>query len=146
MLKAWLPRKNQIAPVEIFAAVIAAYHIGPELTGKNVMFLIDSERAPDALIKGLSTFEDVILLHTAFWDLVAQFQMNAYLDRTSTDENISDGVSREDLSIAEACSWVMDQPSMYCLLGQGGPRTSGDAAERQLNEQHRSACDARRYP
>ena len=85
------------------------------------MLLIDSESALDALIKGLSKFEDVILLLTVFWDLVAQFQANVYLDRTSTDENISDGVSREDLSIAESCSWIQDHPSLDDMFGRGGP-------------------------
>ena len=82
----------------------------------------------DALVKGLSKFEDVILLLTVFWDFVAQFQLNAYLDRTPTDENISDGVSREDLSVAKSCSWIMDQPSLDSLFGQGGPAEAGRPA------------------
>ena len=68
----WIPRKNQIMLIEIFAAVLTIYHFGSELQGKRLLGLIDSESALDALIKGQSKFQDVILLVKVFWDLIAK--------------------------------------------------------------------------
>jgi hypothetical protein len=120
LLATWLPRKNQIALVELFATVIAVAHFGAELAGRNVMFLVDSEPALDALVKGLSKFEDVIHLLTLFWHVVAEFQVNVYLDRVSTDANISDGISREDMSAFDdwGCERVFPDP---IVILQEGP-------------------------
>ena len=94
VIKTWIPRKNQIALLEIFGAVLFMIHFGPEIAGKRIMGLIDSACALDALIKGQSRTEDVIELLRVFWDLVAEHNINLYLDRESTDANPSDGLSR----------------------------------------------------
>ena len=83
------------------------------------MFLVDSEPALDALVKGLSKFEDVIHLLTLFWHVVANFQINAYLDRVSTDANVSDGVSRADLSAFEDWGWDRVFPDTVTILQEG---------------------------
>ena len=119
LLATWLPRKNQIALVEIFAVVMAAAHFGPELAGRNVTFMVDSEPALDALVKGLSKFHDVIHLLTLFWHVVANFQVNAYLDRVSTDANVSDGVSRADLTAFEEWGWDRVHPDPVAILQEG---------------------------
>ena len=62
LIKTWIPRANQIALIELFGAVLAISHFGPELMGKRVMILIDSESALDLAIKGQSKFQDVIKL------------------------------------------------------------------------------------
>ena len=49
LVRAWIPRKNQIALVEIFAAVIAIVHMGPALVGKNVTLLICSHTATNEI-------------------------------------------------------------------------------------------------
>ena len=117
--RTWLPRKNQIALVELFATVIAIAQFGAEVAGRNVMFLVDSEPALDALVKGLSKFEDVIHLLTLFWHLVAEFQVNVYLDRVSTDANISDGISREDMSAFDEWGWERVFPDPVAILQEG---------------------------
>jgi len=67
ILQKWLPRKTQIMLVELLAAVVLQYHFKEELYGKRVLGMIDSECALDALIKGLSKFDDVIELLRIFW-------------------------------------------------------------------------------
>ena len=119
LLATWLPRRNQIALVELFATVMAIAHFGSELAGQNVMFLVDSEPALDALIKGLSKFTDVIHLVTLFWEVVAEFQVNVYLDRVSTDANISDGVSRGDLTAFEDWGWDRVFPDPVAIMEEG---------------------------
>ena len=82
------------------------------------MFMGDSEPALDALVKGLSKFYDVIHLLTLFWHVVANFQINAYLDRVSTDANVSDGVSRADLTAFEEWGWDRVFPDPVSILEQ----------------------------
>ena len=101
----WLPRKNQIALVEIFASVILHHNFSGELFGKRVIGMIDSECALDALIKGVSKFGDVVQLLTIFWRDIADNQILWYGDKIPTDGNISDGVSRQDLKQAEELGW-----------------------------------------
>ena len=118
LLQTWLPRKNQIALVELFAAVLVLSHFGPELSGKRVIGLVDSECALDALIKGQSKFEDIIKLVKQFWDLVAEHQIDVYLDRVSTDANPSDGLSRGKRVEAEAMGWKVENVAFPAALYQ----------------------------
>ena len=120
MVRAWLPRKNQIALVEIFAVVIAVIQLGPTLVGKNVTIMVDSECALDALIKGFSKFEDVIHLISVFWEAVAHYQICVYLDRVSTDSNISDDVSREKFEEAVRMGWHFDEPDVEAIFPSKG--------------------------
>jgi len=94
VLRAWMPRENPIALVELFAAVLMMAHHGHEFVGKRVLLLMDSKCAVDALIKGYSRVDDVCGLVTVIWRLVDRHQVNIYLDRVSTDANVSDKVSR----------------------------------------------------
>jgi hypothetical protein len=101
----WLPRKNQIAMIELLAAVMVIVHFGPELSGKRVTGLIDSEPVLDALIKGQSQQEDMQKLIRVSWDLVSDYDISIYLDRVSTDSNPADGMSRDGAEEAAALGW-----------------------------------------
>ena len=72
--------------------------------------MIDSECALDALIKGQSKFSDVVKLVNFFWDQVAEFQVDIYLDKVSTDANPADGPSRNKVEEARALGWVEENP------------------------------------
>ncbi len=111
-IKKWIPRKNQIAMIELLAVVMVIVHHGPELAGKRVMGLIDSEPVLDALIKGQSKHEDVIYLLRIFWDLIAEYQIAIYLDRVSTDSNPSDGMSRDGEDEAEELGWEIESQNV----------------------------------
>ena len=50
--------------------------------------------------------------------MVANFQINAYLDRVSTDANISDGVSRADLTAFNEWVWDRVFPDPVQILEQ----------------------------
>ena len=108
LIKTWIPRGNQIALVELFGAVLALSHFGAELAGKRVVMLIDSESALDALIKGQSKFSDVIKIVKIFWELVADYHLDLYLDKVSTDANPSDGLSRGKVEEAKALGWEIE--------------------------------------
>ena len=117
LIDSWLPTKNAITLIEIFAAIAAVSHYGPELVGKRLTLLIDSEAALDALIKVYSRVEDVALIVTAFWELVASHQVNVYLDRVPTDSNISDGMSRSRLDELTELSWRQVYPDLQSVVG-----------------------------
>lgn len=108
--KTWLPRENQSALVEIFAVVLGLAHFGPELAGKGIIILFDSECALDALIKGRSKVQDVVKLVKCFWDLVAEFLVDVYLDKVSTDAHPADGPSRGKKAEAKAFGCVEEHP------------------------------------
>jgi len=109
MIKTWIPRKNQIALIELFGAVLFVAHFGPEIAGKRIILLVDSESALDALIKGQSKFSDVIRLVKVFWEFVAEFHLDIYLDRVSTDANPSDGLSRGKIKDAKDLLWEIEE-------------------------------------
>ena len=113
----WLPTQNAITLIEILAAIATIAHHGPELVGKRVMMLIDSEAALDALIKCYSRVEDVALIVIAFWEIVASHQVNVFLDRVPTDSNISDGMSRSRLEELEELSWRRVHPDLQSVVG-----------------------------
>ena len=51
----------------------------------------------------------MVKLVKQFWDLVAEYQIDVYLDRVSTDANPSDGMSRDGKAEAEAMGWNIEQ-------------------------------------
>ena len=106
----WLPRKNQIALVELFAPIAAVETFGHLMQGKKIIFMIDSESALGALVKGYSDREDMCELVGLFWKQIAQLDILTYLDRVPTDCNPADDPSRNDMSIAEYLGWVIADP------------------------------------
>ena len=109
IIATWFPRKTQIAQVELLAIVAAIHRYGPELSGKRVIALVDSESALGAAIKGYSRKDDVSDLLSVLWEEVSRYRIILYLDRISTDANISDGPSRNDWSLQEECDWTKDE-------------------------------------
>ena len=118
LVRRWIPRKSQIALIELLAVVAALERYGPMLTGKRVTFLVDSECALDALIKGYSKSEDCCELVCTFWNLAAEYQVVAYLDRVSTDANVSDGLSRRDNEPYRKAGWEVHNIDLEGMFGR----------------------------
>jgi len=106
IMEKWMPRKTQIAQVELLAIVAAIETFGAELAHKRVVVLVDSESALGAAIKGYSTKQDISDLVTRLWETIARHRMIVYFDRISTDANISDGPSRNDWEVAKTATWA----------------------------------------
>ena len=107
IVRKWLPRKTQINQLEMMATVIMIHHFRHDLANKRVIGMIDSESALGGLVKGYSKFSDVSELVAEFWGIAADHGISLYLDRVSTDMNISDEVSRGSFKIADECGWEM---------------------------------------
>ena len=110
LMKKWIPRSTQIAMVEMIATVVALETFAHLIQGKKVIFLVDSESVLGALVKGYSSREDLCGLTEIFWFQVSDLEVLMYLDRISTDANIADDPSRDDMSVAEALKWVIAKP------------------------------------
>jgi hypothetical protein len=107
VVERWLPRSNQIAMVELVAAVVALETFGVALSGKRVIWLIDSESVLGGLVKGNSSKEDLGPLVAEFWRLVRKFEIEVFLDRIPTDGNLSDKPSRASWAVAARAGWAV---------------------------------------
>ena len=75
------------------------------------MFFVDSEPVEGALVKGYSAKDDICELTGVFWRLASDLNIDAYIDRVSTDANIADGPSRDDPKF-----WAMARKLGWAIL------------------------------
>ena len=90
----WIPRKNQIAMVELFAPIVVNETFPDRLEGAKALLLVDSEPVEGALVKGYSSKEDVCELAGVFWSQACSLRVAFYIDRVPTDGNPADLPSR----------------------------------------------------
>ena len=115
----WIPRKSQIAMVELFATVIALATFGDRLRGSWSLLFVDSESAQGALVKGYSAKEDLCELVGVFWNLALELQVNLFIDRVPTDSNPADPPSRAALDVGRALGWEEVDPVFPDSLRRG---------------------------
>ena len=105
LIQKWLPRKSQIATVEMFAVVVALASFRDLILGSWILIFVDSEPVLGALVKGYSSKEDMCELTGVFWQLALEIRALAYLDRVSTDANPADPPSRNKMDIGTKLGW-----------------------------------------
>ena len=110
LIEKWIPRKSQIAMVELFATVVALRTFDKRMTGSWSLLLVDSEPVQGALVKGYSSREDLCELVGLFWNLALDFKVNLYIDRVPTDSNPADPPSRNNMSVGEKAGWITVDP------------------------------------
>ena len=59
-------------------------------------FCVDAEAVEGAIVKDYSSREDLSELIGVFWQMAARLEINAYIDRVSTDSNPADGPLQPD--------------------------------------------------
>lgn len=59
LMDQWIPRKSQIAMVELFATIAALETFKDNLEGSSALLFVDSEPVQGALVKGYSAREDM---------------------------------------------------------------------------------------
>ena len=114
----WLPRKNQIALIELLGVVIAFATFDEILAKRTIIIFTDSEVVEGALVKGYSSRSDVCHLVGVFWEMVADLESLVFITRVSTDANIADTISRHDLSVAHTCGWTRVPVKEFKGLGR----------------------------
>ena len=102
----WIPRKTQIAMVELIAPVVVNEVFADVLKGKKALLFVDSESVEGALVKGYSARADMSWLTAVFWDQLLDLRCLMYVDRVSTDANIADGPSRGRRREVEQGGWI----------------------------------------
>ena len=111
LIEKWIPRKSQIAMVEMFATVVALSTFAPWIKDSWSLLFVDSEPVQGALVKGYSSKEDLCQLVGVFWwRLALDIQVNLYIDRVPTDSNPADPPSRDQLDLGRALGWITIDP------------------------------------
>ena len=101
----WLPRKSQIAMVEMFATLVALETFREQIFDSSPLLFVDSESVQGALVKGYSAREDLCELVGSFWKLALDVKVNLYIDRISTDANPADPPSRDRMDVGVKLGW-----------------------------------------
>ena len=70
-------------------------------------------------MKGYSAKEDLSWLNAVFWDQALHLNALFYIDRVSTDANISDGPSRGRDREAIQGGWELRQAEVPSVIDQG---------------------------
>ena len=105
--------------IEMLAPVIVNEAFREELRGKKVILFVDSECVEGALVKGYSAKEDLCWLNAVFWQQALDMDALIYIDRVSTDANISDGPSRgRDREVKEG-GWKHREAEVPTVVKEG---------------------------
>ena len=123
LIDTWLPRKSQIAMVELFAVIVALQTFRDLLRGTWILVFVDSEPVQGALVKGYSAREDFCSLVSVFWRLALELRVLAYIDRVPTDSNPADPPSRNLMDVGHLLGWKT-VPAEFPELGQRGVSSS----------------------
>jgi hypothetical protein len=124
VMDTWLPRKTQIAMVELFATVVALAAFPDLLCEKRVLLFVDAEAIQGALINGYSGRSDLCELVGLFWAIVRKLNCLLYIDRVPTDMNPADMPSRGRVRDCTARGWQQREFSVLSL-GKGGLGVAG---------------------
>ena len=119
IMKEWMPRKTQVSMIEMLAPVIVNETFKSELEGKKVLLFVDSECVEGALVKGYSAKEDLCWLNAVFWQQALKMDALFYIDRVSTDANISDGPSRGRDREAKEGKWQYRESEVPAVIREG---------------------------
>ena len=115
LIDEWIPRKSQIAMVELFATIVALETFKQELKGSSALLFVDSEPVQGALVKGYSAREDMCELVSVFWRCALALRANFYIDRISTDANPADHPSRDRMDVGRKLGWIEVEPKFPSL-------------------------------
>ena len=90
----WIPAKQQIHLVELFAGPVALDTFRPYLVNQRIIHFVDNSSALGALVKGYSNNSDCVRLVADYWLRTASLKATAYIDPVDSKSNISDEPSR----------------------------------------------------
>ena len=95
----WLPRKQPIMLVELFAAPMALETWAETVRGRNVLLYVDNNSALSALVKGYTPKVDSAKIVSQFWLTAARVRCGIWAERVESKSNIADGPSRGDVTL-----------------------------------------------
>ena len=126
VVEAWLPRKNYIGLVELFAGPVALDTWSAKLANRHVIHFVDNNGALVALVKGYSKVGDCIKIASDYWLRAASHRVFTYVDRVESKSNLSDGPSRFDVKLVESLGAKFIEPNLTYLGCPAPPRNPGE--------------------
>ena len=105
VLEKFCSRRAYIYFLEAWAQVITNLAFSHLLGDKPIQF-VDNEAAKFALTKGYGADPNINSLLSLFWSHQASTGQDPWFERVSSAANISDSVSRDDMSEANAAGWL----------------------------------------
>ena len=139
IVKRFCTRRAFIYFLEAWAQCAPLWCMANILAGPYVSFC-DNEAACHALIKGYGKDEGINSLISMFWASAAQSNCDPWLERVSSKANISDGISRDDFTLARLHGWIhldIDFDCIWPALLQ-----AADDIEYALTRGHLDICNA----
>ena len=101
----WIPRKSQIALVELFATIVAMEILKDLLQNSwSLLCLLTRNLFKELWSRATPTEQtcDMCELVGLFWQVALDLRINIYIDRVSTDANPADPPSRDRMEIGRA--------------------------------------------
>lgn len=123
VVNSWLPAKQQIHPVELFAGPVAMDTWVAQLSSRNMIHFVDNSAALGCIVRGCSSTEDLVKIACDYWLRAASRKMCIYTDRVESDSNFSADTYRlNEHGIMEKIGAVFDEPNLQYLNGPGPSR------------------------
>eukprot|EP00972_Heterocapsa_arctica_P029364 4322628-Heterocapsa_arctica.AAC.1 len=104
LLARFAHRKAFIFLLEAVAQVLPLWALWPFLQEPYWSF-VDNTAAQHCLIRGSSSNTAGNHLAALFWAAAARARAAPWFERVSSEDNLSDGISRQDFALAQSCGW-----------------------------------------
>ncbi len=118
VLKLFCSRKAYIYFLETWAQIVTTL-IAHDMLGDRHFSFVDNEAAKYALVKGYGSDPSTNGMIAAFWGYTAAHHRDPWFERVSSKANISDSVSRGDLTEARKNEWAelhLDGTELWPIL------------------------------
>jgi hypothetical protein len=103
----FIPRNDsQIMALELLAIYFGLHVFMPLLRGRTIRVWTDNEGCRGSMSSGAARADDHNMLVHAIWTACFGGCVNPWFDRVPSDDNISDGPTREDFRVVEALGCV----------------------------------------
>ena len=118
VLQKYCTRQAFIYFLEAWAQVLPSIVFNDWLDDAYIAF-VDNDAAKHALIKGYGTDEQINCLLGMYWAFQAEHRKAQWLERVTSEANLSDEISRNDFSLHRARNWLhidVDLTETYEIL------------------------------
>ena len=144
VLQRFCSRRAFIYFLEILAHFMALYGLQGRLTSK-ILAYIDNKAGHSAILKGYGRDVTINNLLACLWSYHQLLSLQTHLEWVSSNNNISDGVSRGDLQLAHDLHWqpvAMDYEPFFQILINAADdlQYAAGTAAQDLWRSHSSQC------
>ncbi len=131
VLQQYCTRQAFIYFLEAWAQVLPSIAFNDWLDDAYIAF-VDNDAAKHALIKGYGTDEQINCLLGMYWAFQAEHRKSPWLERVTSEANLSDEISRDDFSLHRERDWLhieVDLAETYEILTRAADSIHFSVAE-----------------